>query len=81
MAGREHFCTCDCLDCKLHPSNHDRGCDPSIQKNLKKGEMPSCFFNLVSDDLSGVKELTIDGFVQFCLANKKDQPQGGAGEP
>lgn len=65
MDGREHFCTCRDLKCKLHPRNHERGCDLCVQKNLKRGEIPSCFFRLIRDDLSGLSEFTIESFVGF----------------
>ena len=42
-----HFCTCQNPACRCHPSNHSQGCDLCIQKELRKGEIPSCFFNLV----------------------------------
>jgi hypothetical protein len=71
MADREPFCTCKDLNCKLHPTNHDRGCDLCIRKNLKHGEIPSCFFHLVHDDISGLDEFTIDRFVRFYLEHKK----------
>ena len=69
----KHFCTCDDLTCKLNPNNpssHILGCDPCIRKNLKAGELPSCFFLLIKDDLSGVEDFTIEGFVDFYLKNK-----------
>lgn len=44
------FCTCKDTDCPLHPSNHDKGCSLCIAKNLKLGEIPNCFFNLVDKE-------------------------------
>lgn len=41
------FCTCKDTGCPLHPSNHDKGCSLCIAKNLKLGEIPNCFFNLI----------------------------------
>lgn len=73
MENQKHFCTCQERNCKLNPCNHDRGCDPCIQKNLKAGEIPSCFFRLVSDDLSELHEFTIESFVRFYLETKKEQ--------
>lgn len=73
MAETKHFCTCDDLSCALNPNNPDSqiiNCDPCIRKNLKAGEIPSCFFLLVQDDLTGVEDFTIDGFVAFYLKNK-----------
>ncbi len=43
----KQYCTCTDTKCPMHPVNHDRGCDLCIQKNLKLGEIPSCFFNAV----------------------------------
>lgn len=41
-------CKCTCTECPNHPSNHDQGCTPCIEKNLREGEIPSCFFVAVS---------------------------------
>lgn len=70
MENQKHFCTCRDLNCKLHPSNHPRGCDPCVKKNLNAGEIPSCFFRLVGDDLTELKEFTIESFVDFFIKNK-----------
>jgi hypothetical protein len=43
------FCTCNNLECPLHPTKHDKGCAPCISKNLRLKEMPNCFFNLVEN--------------------------------
>ena len=47
------ICTCKDTKCPLHPDNHDKGCTPCIRKNLKLGEIPNCFFDLVTDDQDG----------------------------
>ena len=44
MRARE-FCTCTDLSCPCHPTNHDRGCELCILKNLRQKEIPGCFFN------------------------------------
>lgn len=70
----KHFCTCDDLTCVLNPNNPERpapGCDPCIRKNLKAREIPSCFFLLVNEDMTGLEDFTIDGFVEFYLKNKQ----------
>jgi hypothetical protein len=72
MADYEHFCSCKDISCKLNPINHNLGCDPCIKKNLKAGEIPSCFFHLVNDDLSQLQEFTVESFVKFYRENKKD---------
>jgi len=63
----KHFCTCPVTQCQQHPSNHNDGCDPCIQDNLKKNKMPACFFNIINNDINEVKDYTINGFVDFYL--------------
>ncbi|MDF2543050.1 MAG: hypothetical protein K0S47_2768 [Herbinix sp.] len=70
MGNQEHFCTCSARDCKFHPVNHESGCDLCIQKNLKAGEIPGCFFRLVSEDLSELNEFTIESFADFVHIKK-----------
>lgn len=69
MKQAGEFCTCVNLKCPLHPQNHDRGCAPCIQKNLKLKEIPNCFFNLVenSESRTGVH---FDDFAKLVLANE-----------
>lgn len=64
---KKHFCTCPVTQCPRHPSNHDKGCDPCIKDNILKKKMPACMFVAVSDDVSGVRDFTIKGFVDFYL--------------
>ena len=45
MENLSKFCTCRDLKCPFHPTNHNKGCSLCIAKNLKEGEIPSCFFN------------------------------------
>lgn len=66
-----HFCTCPTTKCPHHPENHTEGCDRCIQKNLKKKEMPTCFFQAVDEDFSSVKEFSIKGFVEFYLQRQE----------
>ena len=47
------LCTCKDLSCPFHPTNHDRGCAPCIAKNLKRREIPSCFFHLAEKEHVG----------------------------
>lgn len=70
MENKNHFCTCKDLNCKLNPHNHNLGCDPCIKKNLREGEIPSCFFRLINDDISDIKEFTFESFVEFFIKNK-----------
>lgn len=71
MENDKHFCTCTDLNCKLNPHNNAKGCDLCVLKNLKAREIPSCFFKLVNEDISGLKEFTIESFVDFYNKNKK----------
>ncbi|AGC68774.1 hypothetical protein Cst_c17940 [Thermoclostridium stercorarium subsp. stercorarium DSM 8532] len=75
MENKKHFCTCTDLSCKLHPNNHSKGCDPCVRKNLKDGEIPSCFFRLINNDISELKEFTIESFVDFYLKNKTNKTE------
>ena len=65
--GKLSFCTCEDTNCPLHPSTHDKGCNLCIAKNLKKGEMPTCFFKKINSDISQIKNFTIEDFVNFYL--------------
>ncbi|MDE5681695.1 MAG: hypothetical protein K2I05_05130 [Mailhella sp.] len=47
---KNNFCTCTDLACPLNPKNHDKGCSPCIQKNLRQKEIPNCFFKLAGAD-------------------------------
>ena len=71
----EHFCTCPASGCGHHPANHQSGCDPCIQKNLRQGEIPSCFFLQVSKDVDNLQEYTMESFVRFYLKHKGDPQQ------
>lgn len=65
--GKLSFCTCEDTNCPLHPNNHDKGCNLCIAKNLKKGEIPTCFLKKINPDISEIKNFTIDDFVNFYL--------------
>ena len=62
-----HFCTCQNTACRCHPSNHGQGGDLCIQKELRKGEIPSCFFNLVIRPGETVEDCTIQAFARRVL--------------
>ncbi|WP_407667763.1 DUF6485 family protein [Orenia marismortui] len=66
----KHFCNCQDLKCKHHPSNHSKGCDPCIAKNLQANEIPACFFRVVSEDLSTLEAYHFGDFARFYLENK-----------
>ena len=57
-----NFCTCENLNCPLHPSRHNKGCAPCISKNLKLREIPNCFFNMIDN----AKNRTGDTFEYFA---------------
>lgn len=62
MTALSEFCSCNNLDCPLHPTRHDKGCAPCIQKNLRLKEIPNCFFDL----LEGAESRTGDSFEHFA---------------
>jgi hypothetical protein len=61
----EHFCTCKVVGCQFHPANHDKGCDLCIQKNLRTGEIPGCFWLKIHDDISTWTDFSFKGFAEF----------------
>ena len=75
MAG-EH-CSCRDKSCPMHPSNHAQGCTPCILKNLRLGEIPSCFFNKVTDDLDKLDSFSMESFAKEVLRHGKETEAGG----
>lgn len=69
----KHFCNCPELECKNHPSNHTNGCDPCIVKNLKQGEIPSCFFLSISKEIDDLDKFTYESFVDFFIKHRREQ--------
>ena len=67
-----HFCTCQNTACRCHPSNHSQGCDLCIQKELRKGEIPSCFFNLVIRPGETVEDCTMAAFARRVLEREAE---------
>ncbi len=65
-------CTCKDTKCPNHPSNHDNGCTLCIIKNLKRKEIPSCFFNM----LDGAENVTGYGFEDFAKLVLQNGPTG-----
>lgn len=72
MNEPRHFCTCPVTQCPRNPSNHSKGCDPCILDNLQKRKMPACFYSVVNEDVSGVTDYSIEGFVKFFLENQNN---------
>jgi len=70
MSSLADFCTCKDLDCPLHPSNHDKGCSLCIAKNLRLGEIPNCFFNLV-DKEHKAENYKFEDFAKIVLDSEK----------
>ena len=54
------------------PSNHSQGCDLCIQKELRKGEIPSCFFNLVIRPGETVEDCTMAAFARRVLEREAE---------
>ena len=48
MGKVPEFCTCGDKNCPYNPVNHDQGCTPCIAKNLREGEIPSCFHKAIN---------------------------------
>ena len=71
---KEHFCTCPVTVCPRHPQNHKHGCDPCIKDNIMKKKMPACMFVAVNEDVSEVKDYTIEGFVDFFNKQRSSRP-------
>ncbi len=69
--SKKGFCTCEDTECKLNPANHEHGCDPCIQKNLREGEIPTCFFKAISEDISEIKTFSNEEFAEHVFKNKK----------
>jgi hypothetical protein len=69
----KHFCSCTSNQCPDHPFNHDLGCDLCIQKNLKLGEIPACFWHNISSGVIGSTEYSVENFTKFYLDQKSSQ--------
>ncbi|WP_077613368.1 DUF6485 family protein [Clostridium sp. Marseille-P2415] len=66
----QHFCNCIVTNCKHHPLNHSEGCDLCIKKNLKSGEIPTCFWLRILDDICGNKRYRFADFTDFYQKHK-----------
>ena len=72
-----HFCPCRNTACRCHPANHDQGCSLCIEKELRKGEIPSCFFDLVIQPGETVEDCSIEAFARRVLACKTETKTPG----
>lgn len=70
MSNLSRFCTCKNLECPLHPSKHDKGCAPCINKNLKLKEIPNCFFDQIENAESRTGD-SYEDFARIILKQKK----------
>ena len=68
----EHFCPCRNTACRCHPSNHDQGCTLCIEKELRKREIPSCFFDFVIEPGEQVMDCSIEAFARRVLEKSKE---------
>lgn len=65
------FCTCGDRTCPNHPSNRDKGCTLCIEKNLRCGEIPSCFFHASGNPKQGTG-YTYEDFAKTILNNREE---------
>ena len=63
----DHFCHCRNTACRCHPANHDQGCSLCIEKELRKHEIPSCFFDLVIGPGETVEDCSMKAFARRVL--------------
>ncbi len=68
-----HFCPCKNTSCRCHPSNHIYGCSPCIEKELRKHEIPSCFFDLVISPGEQVSDCSMEAFAECVLTFNKNK--------
>ena len=64
------FCPCKNTTCRCHPANHDQGCALCIEKELRKREIPSCFWDLVIIPGERVEDCSIEAFARRGLENQ-----------
>ena len=60
------YCTCTDLACPMHPTRHNRGCTPCVVKNLKQGEIPSCFWRTFTTT-KGRSDFSKEAFAKALL--------------
>ena len=64
------FCTCGNTNCRFHPSRHEEGCTLCVQKNLRRREIPSCFFTVLDGKVQR-ENFTFVDFAALVLAQKE----------
>ena len=69
---RSDFCSCTNLACPLHPTRHNKGCAPCIQKNLRLQEIPNCFFKLLGNVQNRSGD-SLEDFARLVLQRKISQ--------
>ena len=72
MSNWESYCTCTDLNSPCHPSRHQLGCTPCVRKNLKQGEIPSCFFKKV-DDTGKPEAYFFENFADWVKEHKEKE--------
>lgn len=72
MKEARDFCTCTDVQCPYHPKNHNQGCSLCIQKNLKRKEIPSCFYH----DIHCEKPTPDWHYADFAALVQKAQSEG-----
>ncbi len=65
------FCSCGDKNCPLNPVNHEKGCSLCVEKCLRQGEIPSCFFNAVSTAPVDHSDYSYNGFANHVRTHMK----------
>jgi hypothetical protein len=73
MENLSEFCTCNkATICQLHPANHEKGCTPCIEKNLRTKEIPGCFFRLIEGyEEADTGNYHLEDFAKLVLGSNK----------
>ena len=71
MHSSAPFCTCTNYSCSLHPVNHDKGCNPCMEKNLRKGVVPNCMIYAISRDKKP-EGFGYRDFAKFVMENTEE---------
>ena len=68
------FCTCIDVECPFHPSNHDKGCTLCVEKNLRRNEIPACFFNKLKAPDEKLPTYTMWLFAELVRQRAGEEP-------